>query len=208
MALSLFLCLALCVDIFVAGVVYGADRILVSFRKNVIMNGIGTGCLGLALCFGSMLSLLIPDFLAAAVCFVSLFLIGMSRLLDSLIKNYLNRHCSLHKNIRFSFSELKFILQIYADPSCADRDSDRVISAKEAVLLGFAMSIDSLCAGTFAAFLDISVGWTLIFSFLSGTAAMSIGQLAGQHMAKRMKADLTWIGGLLLILLAFGQLLI
>lgn len=203
----IMLCLALSMDALVAGVCYGAGGIFIDWKRIGIMNGIGCLCLGAALCFGTVVSGLMSEQAASGVCVASLFLLGILRLSDSLIKNYIGRHCEMRRDIRFSFSGLRFILSIYADPVAADSDRNRMLSLRETVFLGFAMSIDSLAAGTFAAFLRIPVFLTLLTAFLSGISAMEIGQIVGRKLARRLNRDISWVSGVLFILLALGRIL-
>lgn len=202
----ILLCLALCTDTFVASICYGAGGIHIDWRRAGIMNGIGCLCLGAALCFGAAVYGLMPEELADGICFASMFLLGLVRLSDSLVKNYINRHCELHKDIRFSFSGLRFILSIYGDPVAADSDKNRSLSVREAACLGLAMSIDSLAAGTFAAFLEIPVGFTLLAVFAFGCTAMAAGEWIGRRLARKMRRDISWVGGVFFLLLAFGRL--
>ena len=199
---AIILCMALCMDAFVASVAYGADRIRIGWKGMALMSGVGSACLGAALGFGMVIMEWLPRGLTQAVCFVSLFFLGLIRLSDSAVKAYINRHAHLCRNIHFSFSSLRFILTSYADPSAADRDRNRVLSAREALFLGLAMSIDSLAAGTFAAFMEIPVFFTLLTAFAMDLAAMCCGQAVGKKLAGRLKWDLSWLSGLLFLLLA------
>ena len=67
------------------------------------------------------------------------------------------------------------IVSIYGNPMAADADGSLSLGWKETVFLAFAMSIDSLVAGTMAAFLDIPAGLTLLLSFLVGMCMMYAG---------------------------------
>ena len=91
-----------------------------------------------------------------------------------MIKNYINHHYEVRKDIHFSFSQLQFIISIYGNPTAADSDHSQTLSMKETVFLAFAMSIDSLVAGTFAAFLKIHILPTMLAAFLIGVAEMCI----------------------------------
>lgn len=200
------LCLALCTDTFVASICYGAGGIHIDWKRVGIMNGIGCLCLGAALCFGTAVYSLVPGELADGICFTSMLFLGLIRLSDSLIKNYINHHCEIHKDIHFSFSGLRFILSIYGDPVAADSDRNRTLSFKETACLGLAMSIDSLAAGTFAAFLKIPVAWTLVSVFAFGCMAMAAGEWTGYRLARKLRWDISWISGVFFLLLAFGRL--
>ena len=170
------------------------------------MNGICSACLGAALCFGTVLQAIVPEDLTKAVCFTSLFILGAIRLADSLIKNYINHNCEVHKDIHFSFSQLKFIISIYGNPTAADSDHSHTLSMRETVFLAFAMSIDSLVAGTFAAFLQLNILLTMLVAFLVGVGAMYAGQLFGRKIASRLNLNLSWLSGVMFILLAFSKL--
>ena len=98
------LCLALGMGEFVASIAYGAGGISINWKETGVMNGICSACLGAALCFGTVLQAIVPEDLTKAVCFTSLFILGVIRLADSLIKNYINHNCEVHKDIHFSFS--------------------------------------------------------------------------------------------------------
>ena len=118
----LVLVLALCMDTFVASMAYGANKVHITWEKIVAMNAVCSGCLGIALAAGSILDDLVPETMTRTVCFISLFLLGIVKLLDYFIKKYINRHVSLHKGITFSFSGLRVIVNIYGDPMAADWD--------------------------------------------------------------------------------------
>ena len=199
--------LALCTDTFVASLAYGANQVQISWQKAVALNGICSGCLGLALGLGTLIQVLVPQELARSVGFVCLFFLGVVKLLDYSIKRYINNHCTLNKNFHFSLSGLKIIINIYGDPMAADWDDSKSLSWKETICLGLAMSIDSLVAGTMAAFLDIPAGLTLLLSFLVGMCMMYAGLWLGAKVASRWKCDLSWISGALLMILALTKIL-
>lgn len=199
------LVIALCVDEFVASIAYGTDRIQIRFKEAAFMNLICALCLGLALGLGTILHALVPESLTKAICFVSLLMLGLVKLLDYSIKKYINRHCNVRKDISFSFSKLKFIVSIYGDPTSADQDHSKILSAKEAVFLALAMSIDSLIAGTLAAFMQVEIWKTVLAAFCVGILAMYAGQMSGRKLASLCKWDLSWMSGVLFLVLAFTK---
>ena len=198
----LVLVLALCMDTFVASMAYGANKVHITWEKIVVMNAICSGCLGIALVAGSVLDGLVPESMTRTVCFISLFLLGVVKLLDYTIKKYINRHVSLHKGITFSFSGLRIIVNIYGDPMSADWDHSQSLSWKEVLFLSFAMSIDSLIAGALSAFLEIPVGLTMGTALIMGIVMMYAGLFLGRKLASRCKCDLSWISGVLFMILA------
>ena len=198
----LVLVLALCMDTFVASMAYGANKVHITWEKIVAMNAVCSGCLGIALAAGSILDDLVPETMTRTVCFISLFLLGIVKLLDYFIKKYINRHVSLHKGITFSFSGLRIIVNIYGDPMAADWDHSQSLSWKEVLFLSFAMSIDSLIAGALSAFLEIPVGLTMGTALIMGIVMMYAGLFLGKKLASRCKCDLYWISGVLFMILA------
>lgn len=198
----LVLVLALCMDTFVASMAYGANKVHITWEKIVVMNAVCSGCLGIALAAGSVLDSLVPESMTRTVCFISLFLLGVVKLLDYTIKKYINRHVSLHKGITFSFSGLRIIVNIYGDPMAADWDHSQSLSWKEVLFLSFAMSIDSLIAGALSAFLEIPVGLTMGTALIMGIVMMYAGLFLGRKLASRCKCDLSWISGVLFMILA------
>lgn len=199
--------LALCVDEFVASIAYGSNKIQISWKEIVLINGICSLCLCAALAFGGILDALIPRHLTKGICVVSLMILGIVKLLDYSMKQYINRHCGMQRDIRFSFSRLCFIIRIYGNPVCADRDHSKELSVKEAVFFALAMSIDSLIAGTLAALMQIGIWEAAAAAFGVGVLAMYAGQLLGRKIASWSEKDLSWMSGLLFLILAVTKIM-
>ncbi|MBS6643145.1 MAG: manganese efflux pump [Clostridiaceae bacterium] len=202
----LILVLALCMDTFVASIAYGANKINITWKKVFFMNGICSGCLGAALAVGGIIDNLIPETFTKAVCCTSLLLLGLVKLLDFLIKKFINTHCALRKDISFSFSGLQVIISIYGDPMAADWDRSQSLSWKETAFLALAMSLDSLVAGTLAAFMRVPLGLTVVTAFVMGVMVMYGGMYLGKKLADRCGWDLSWISGCLFIALALSKI--
>lgn len=197
---------ALCIDIFVASIAYGTNQMPLSRLQIVISNTICSVCLGASLLFGTFLDSLIPETFTKEICFFSLLLLGGIKLSDSLIKHYVKTHQNIKKKIHFKFSSLKFIINIYCNPLEADADNNQKLSLKEVIFFSLAMSIDSLIAGTMAAFLKISVPLTMATTFIMGYIFTCLGQFIGHKISSKSSIDLSWIGGILFIILAFSKL--
>ncbi len=203
---ALLLVAALSTDAFAASLAYGTRRIRIPLLSVAVISGVCSGTLALSLWLGSLLRPVLPDGLTRGLGFSILFVLGFTKLFDSTIKAYIRRHKKLKKDIRFSLCSLRFILTVYADPEEADKDASRSLSPLEAASLALALSIDGLAAGIGAGVTE--VGWTgaLILSFLVGAAAVLTGHAVGWKLAERCPADLSWLGGVLLLSLAFLKL--
>lgn len=203
MLLQIFLLVfVLCLDTFVASIAYGTNQVRISHGQIALFNGICCLSLGLSLFLGAFISSRVPDALAKSICFYSLFFLGCFRLADAGIRQYLKRHRTIHKNASFHFSHLRLIIDICSDPMEADADRNFALSWKEVLFFSLAMSVDSLLTGMLAAFLNIPVAATLLCAFLVGEAFTYLGLFCGQKISSRCPKDLSWLGGVLLILLA------
>lgn len=203
MVIHIFLLVfALCLDTFVASAAYGANQVSLSHHQILLFNGICCVCLGCSLLFGTLLDSWIPEVFTRRICFFSLLLLGIVRIFDSAIREYLRNHKGLYKNAFFHFSHLCFVINIYADPMEADADQNQILSWKELVFFSLAMSVDSLVAGTMAAFMKISIPLTVFTAFVMGEAFTYLGLYLGRRISRRCPKDLSWVGGLLFLLLA------
>lgn len=197
---------ALSVDAFVASFAYGAGGIRIPARSVAVINVVCSGFLVLALLLGALLRPFLPPSLTGAVCFALLFLLGVTKLFDSSIKAGIRRHRGLRREINFRVSALRCILSIYADTEEADRDASRGLSPAEAASLAVALSLDSLAVGFGAGLAETGVALAAVLSLLLGTAAVLLGCRLGNRVASRLRFDLSWLGGALLLVLAFLKL--
>lgn len=193
---------ALCLDTFVACAAYGTNRIDISHRKIIAINGICSLSLGFSLLCGTALDNCIPEAFTKAICLVSLMSLGFLKLAGSTIRRYLCAHKTMHKNIGFCISHLHFVIDIYGDPMEADSDQNKVLSWKETLFFALAMSIDSLFAGAMAAFMKIPVLLTVFIAFLIGEILSYLGLFMGHKISRHFPKDLSWAGGILFIILA------
>lgn len=196
---SLILVLALCADTFGASLAYGANRIKVSPGKVLLLNGICSACLGLAMAAGSLAAEWIPGTTARIICGGSLFFLGLIRMTDYTVRKWIRDRCHGGCRFHFSHSGLHVIVQIWSDPMAADADGSRSLEWKEILLLGFAMSIDSLTAGAAAALSEGQVWITVFLAFAVGTVMMEGGLRIGRSLSGKRQRDLGWVSGLLLM---------
>ena len=203
----MLLVVALSIDSFVASFAYGANKIKLPLSSITVINIICTLILGISLFLGSTIGSYIPVSLTKIFCFSILFLIGLIKLFDSTSKSFIKRkNKNINKKINFSMFNMSFILQIYVDPESADKDLSKSLSVKESAVLALALSMDALAAGFGAGITNFS--YTLIlFSFLVvNTTLMIIACNFGGKVSDKINMDISWISGVLLIILAFLKL--
>jgi len=206
---AVLLSLAISIDALAASFAYGSKKIKIPFLSNIIISLICSLVLALSLIVGAILRQYIPDWLTIAASFTILFSIGIIKFLDSITKSIIKKHnklCpgTLSKEIKFSMFNFRFILNLYANPVDADIDGSKIITPAEASLLAFALALDSLAVGFGAALSDVNILVILLTSFVVGMIAVATGCVLGNKLASRTSLNISWVGGAILMALAFG----
>ena len=204
---SLLLVFSLCVDAFVASFAYGTNKIKIPVVSNIILTSISTLFLMLSIALGSLIHGLISEKLAHIICFIILFLLGFLRVFEGFLKNYLNKKALSPHNIEVTLFNFKLVLNVYADVTLADLDHSKSLSTKEALYLGTALSLDSLIVGFGAALAPISFLQITLFSIIFNFFAIAIGAFIGSKCAEKLDIDLSWLSGLILMILALLKIL-
>lgn len=203
---SLVLVTALSVDAFVASFAYGTNQIKIPFRSVAVISAICSAILAVSLFLGALVRPFMPPHLAGGLCFAILFLLGVVKLCDSAIKSLIRRAQGVHKKISFSAMHLRFILDVYANPENADSDRSKTLSAAEAAPLAVALSLDGMAVGFGAALSDVNPLRAVFLSLAVNVAAVCMGCFVGNKVAEKVPLDLSWVSGLLLMVLAFFKL--
>lgn len=202
----IILVIALSIDAFVASLAYGADRIKIPMRSAAALSSVSTLILLISMAGGSLISTFLPPQVTAILCFALLFLLGITRFCEGLIKDILKKHSNHLKGITFKFWDFHFILDVYMDNTKADKDQSKVLSIKEALSLGVVLSLDGIAAGFGSGLVEVHYLETLIIAFLVGVIAILVGSKVGEKIAETTKWDVAWLSGVTLILLAFMKL--
>lgn len=197
---------ALSLDAFAASFVYGADHVKIPAASVCILTTLSTGILFIFLLLGKGFGLLIPERAAAIICFLLLFILGIIKLFDSTLKSMIRKSGIHKKKVYFSFSNLNFILTVYADPATANGDDISVLSPSEALSLGIALSLDSAAVGIGAGMMTLHLPLAIFLSAVLNMTAILCGSFLGRAAARRMNTDLSWLSGILLLILAFSKL--
>ena len=197
---------SLSLDAFTAGFAYGSKKIHIPISSVQIINIVCCAILALSLFLGHMLRPIMPENLAAGIAFAVLFIIGLVKLMDGIVKTIIRKY-TVDKNFRFSVFDLKFILRMYADPEVADKDTSAHISPGEAVVLAISLSLDGMAVGFAAALAGVNPWALLIWSLVTNTIAIMLGRKLGFSLAKKIPFNITWLGGIVLIALAISHLI-
>lgn len=201
---ALILALALSADCFAASLAYGADQIRIPFSSALLISLSCCLLSGISLFAGAALQDLIPPVLTHAISFAILFFLSVGKLLESTIKAWIQKSCS--PAVEFHLFSVHFLLRVICDSTSADADRSKTLSLKEAAALSAALSLDGIAAGISAGLSDFQAPLFLLSSFFFGLCAVLAGSRAGNRAAARGGSELSWISGIILLILSFCRL--
>lgn len=197
---------ALCLDSFVASFAFGAQGIRIPVCSALLVSLLCSIFFGGSLFLGSALGPLLPASLSSAISFCILAALGLARLLDGLLKGWIRKSRTGAADFRFRLMNFSFMLRVWADSTEADSDHSKVLAPREAVPLGIALSLDGLAAGFGAGLMCAGFLMPTILSFAMDLLLLSAGAALGRRLAAKTDLQLSWLGGAMLIMLAFARL--
>ncbi len=204
---AILLVTALSIDAFVASIAYGTNKIKIPFYSVATINLVCTLLLGISLYFGSMVRAVVPGNFVGLIGVIILLGLGIYQLFEGVFKSLIQRYLVKDQKMNFHLFDFRFVLEIYVDEIKADFDQSRRLNMKEALALAVALSIDGLAAGFGSALGNINYTQILLFSLVFHMLAVWIGVWLGQHLAKKIKINMSWVSGMILISLALVRLI-
>jgi len=199
--------ISISIDALAVSFAYGCKKIKIPMLSLLMINAICTTVIGLSFLFGLALVQHIPQWLATGLSFSILLIIGLAKLFDSITKSIIRKYSQINKEVNFSVFNFKLVMRIYADPEAADLDVSKSISVREATVLAISLSLDGFAVGFGAAMIGVN-GWILVlFTIITGFAALLLGCWLGNKAADKLRFNISWLAGIILIVLAFVQLL-
>ena len=202
----LFFLLAVTLDSLTAGLTYGTRKVRIQPLSYLILICIPALFITAANQLATLLACLLPPQVLPWISFLLLFLLGISKIMESLIRRLAVKHPSLTRNWGCKIKQINIIFTIYLSPEDANIEDLQILSAKEALLLSLALSLDSILVGM--AFTTDAVSWVFLFllAVLFNLLFFLIGYLAGHVLCHLFHVDLSWLSGLLLLFLALQAL--
>ena len=202
---SFLLVTALSLDSFLAALAYGTKHIKIPVKSAVLISSIGVLFLSVSLYAAKCLQQFIPQWLCSGISFTIFLCIGLSSIFQGTIKRILRKY--KRKQLEFEYSGISFVLDVYLDETKADSDCSMYLSLKEAAYLAVALSIDSLVSGFAMGISILHPLQVLIISFLMGVFVILLGSFLGKRIFHKADFDLSWMSGILFIILAFTRIL-
>lgn len=160
-----------------------------------------------SLFLGSIVKNFLPDKIPSLLGFTLLIILGFYRIFEYVFKSYISKNLLLDQPLKFKLFDFNFVLKVYTDEVKADFDKSKSLSPKEAFYLALALSLDSIAVGFSSSLCNINYIEVLILCIVIGFLAISAGVFIGKKFADKVHFELSWLSGVLLIILAFLRIL-
>lgn len=203
---SLILSLAISIDTFVASFGYGLSKIKLPFRSALLISIINTLILGLSILIGYALGGVISVEFAKWLSFGLLLAIGIFKFFSELFKIWLSK--KVDKKLDIKMFNFHLMLKVMADTNNADIDKNKIISMPEAISIALILSIDQIGVGLSHGVSNAYPYILVIFNIATCLIATLLGTIIGKRISKCIKINLSWLSGLILIILAVVKLFI
>lgn len=204
---TLLLVFTLSLDAFVASIAYGANKIKIPFLSLIIINIMCSVFLALSIFLGCQIKKIIPENIAIVFSFSILFLLGVYYLFESIVKSYLEKNLESKEKVKIKLFDIYFVIDVYIDETKADFNHSKILESKEALYLATALSLDSLAVGFGSSLVSINYLHVIVLSFAMGMVSIWSGSFLGKKIIEITKVNLSWLSGIMLIILAILKLI-
>jgi len=188
------------VDTLLASAAYCGSGIRIPSSSATLINLISSAVLYISLMFSELAMRCIPVEICRISGFIIMTAIGMFAISKSLVRGIVRR-ISRHGELSLRLGSEGIVMKLYLDDTAADRDHSKILSLGEAAALAAAGSLDSAAMGLSAGLTAVRPLYAALFTFIAGTLAIILGNIAGKKISS-MNRDLSWTGGVLLIVFA------
>ncbi len=187
---SLILALSSSIDSFGIGITYGLKSTKISLLGKIILFVISIFIGYFSIFLGNFIQIIFPKFLTNLIGNLILIFMGLYICFESL-KNKNNGS------------------NIFNNPISSDLDNSKIIDTKEAIFLGVALSLDSLCIGICGSIIDINLKLFPLFVSILQITFLSFGSFLGLYINKFYKIPqnlCSLLSGLLLIIIGIFKM--
>lgn len=198
---------AVSIDSLSAGFSYGASKVRIRPLSAVFLVFIPAVSITLMTRIGTLLFSFIPAHIFSVLSFLLLFVLGCEKLIESLIRHMAEKYPNNVGNWAYKIKQVNIIFTIYFSPEDANKQDVQVLSAKEALFLSLALSLDSILASMAFSCQVSSLLFFFLLAVLFHFLLFLAGYMLGLLVSRKFSFDLSWLSGLFLLLLALCTLL-
>ena len=190
MILNTILIIPLVLDSLVVSFAYQTNHIQIPLVSKLILSLISALFLALSFIFSHMIIAYVDHKIFNIVGCLMLGSIGLFNIIKPVLKHshFIQKHPTR-------------LLTILIDEIKADQDNSKILNINEAIILGISLSIDSLILGLGMANITNHL-LLMLMLFLFNLLALVMGEKLSQLMTKHLNFELSWIGGIILIICA------
>jgi putative sporulation protein YtaF len=204
----LILAFALSLDSFSVGFTYGLRQMVMPFKSVLIIASCSAVSMMLAVSIGHGLEKILSPSITASLGGVILIALGAG-VLFQFFRPEKEKELLKHEKtiVNFEIRSLGLVINILKKPMSADFDNSGTITGIEALMLGFALSLDSFGAGIGAAMLGFSPYYLAISVAVMSSLFVLLGIKSGTFFHRfDWIQRFTFLPGILLIMIGIWKL--
>lgn len=208
---SLLLSLSVSIDSLGIGITYGLRNVKITKIAKIILFMISIIITSLSILIGNVLSNILPEFYTKLIGVILLVCMGFWILYEAFQKEEPKKYIKQENKEKIYYFFLKpfgITIQIIRNPISSDLDDSKIIDAKEALYLGTALSIDSICVGIGSSIIGIRSYFFPLFVAIFQLVFLSIGSMIGKKLSSNYKLNeniCNIISGILLIIIGISR---
>lgn len=200
MKTSFFLSFIISIDSYLIAVAFRNNRIKIPISSAAVITLMGAAVLSISLKFSQIISDVIPPDIFHSVGMCIIITIGLLTVFKSILRNLANK-ISEKGELSVKMGKSPIMVKLYLDDTSADLDNSKSLSLFEAAVLALSNSIDAAAVGLTAGSLDTSPAYAAVFTIMWGLFAFVFADITAKKLLT-LKNDLSWIGGLCIMILA------
>lgn len=211
----LILAISVSIDSLGIGITYGLRNTRISKIANIILFIISIIITSLSIIIGNKITNIFPEYVTNFVGTMFLIFMGIWVIYQALKnKERNNNYQSLDNEPKIYKIFIEFLgitIQIIRDPISSDLDNSKKIDWKEALYLGIALSIDSICVGICSSIIGYTSILFPVFVASFQLIFLGIGRLLGEKIASASNIpENIWsvLSGVLLICIGVSRFFI
>lgn len=204
----LLLAFALSLDSFSVGFTYGLRKMIMPIKSILIVASCSAISLLVSVSIGHGLSRILSPHITGSI--GGIILIGLGAwVLYQFFRPEKEKDLLKHEKtlVNFEIRSLGLVINILKKPMSADFDQSGEITGHEALILGFALSLDSFGAGIGAAMLDYSPLYLALSVSIMSSLFVFLGLKCGSLLYRfEWIQKLSFLPGILLIIIGISKL--
>ncbi len=207
----LALAVSVSIDSLGIGITYGFRKTCISNISKIILFVISIIITYIGIIIGKTLSLILPSYITVFLGAFILIIMGSIIIFNCFKKDNTTKAKKIRskKIYNFFIKSLGITIKIIKDPISSDLDNSKKIDAKEALYLGLALSLDSLCVGVGGSIIGFN---SIIFPIMVAIFQLlflSFGRVIGTRIVHTLNIPqniYSIISGIILICIGFSRL--